>query len=86
MTLHDYVVNYICRGERGGFAAALGDAFCRADSSNQRKLIEAFPNIFDPHHTFLEDESGFTTDTVIATISPASLPVVRRVLDANPDR
>lgn len=46
MTLHDYVVNYICRGARGGFAASLGDAFCKADKTNQRKLVFAFPDIF----------------------------------------
>lgn len=46
MSLTDYVIHYLCRGSRGHFAAALGDAWCRADSGNQAKLLAAFSNIF----------------------------------------
>jgi hypothetical protein len=34
------------KGEYGGFAAAIGDAATRADSTNLRRLAAAFPELF----------------------------------------
>lgn len=37
----------LCDGTRGGFMAALGTAYCRADSHNRAILEEAFEHVFD---------------------------------------
>jgi hypothetical protein len=34
------------RGTRGGFAAHIGDAYCKADKRNARRLVAAFPELF----------------------------------------
>lgn len=36
----------LLRGDRGGFAASLADAYLRADSGNRRKIETAFPDLF----------------------------------------
>ena len=46
MTLEIYVIQYLCQGARGGFAAKLAEAWCHADAGNRAKLEAAFPNIF----------------------------------------
>lgn len=46
MTLEAYIHRYLFAGDRGGFAAKLGEAWCHADSGNRAKLEAAFPNIF----------------------------------------
>jgi hypothetical protein len=40
------VHSQLLTGMRGGFAAALGDAWCVADSSNRAKLEATWPNLF----------------------------------------
>ena len=47
MTLEQHVYQYLQEGTRGGFAAALAVAWCRADSGNRAILQTVFPNIFN---------------------------------------
>lgn len=37
----------LSRGLQGGFMASLGDAYCRADSGNRKRLELGFPHVFN---------------------------------------
>lgn len=56
--LERYVQDVLLSGERGGFAAALGEAWCVADSNNRAKLCGAFPAIFTPPADFNQPTVG----------------------------
>ena len=43
---HDIAIE-LSRGNQGGFMAALGDTYCRADSRNRARLELAYPEVFD---------------------------------------
>lgn len=45
-TNHDIAIE-MTSGQRGGFMAALGEAYCLADSNNRAILEEAFEHVFD---------------------------------------
>lgn len=51
---HDQLCNAAANMERygGGFCEALALAFCRADSYNTQRLVDAFPNIFERYYNF----------------------------------
>jgi hypothetical protein len=46
MSISDRIIQAIKNGAKGGFAAKLAEAYQTADHSNQRKIEEAFPDIF----------------------------------------
>ena len=62
MTPHTYRTNYskpqvLCKHRGGGFAAAIAQAFFRADTGNQRILVEAFADLFEK---FNKEETTLT--------------------------
>lgn len=42
----------------GGFEKAIANAFYRADGTNSRRLIEAFPEIFEKNLRFWLEDNG----------------------------
>lgn len=54
--LHDKVCE-MARGSRGGFVAKLAEAWLHADSGNQQKIQQAFPDLFwiEPTYEELHD-------------------------------
>lgn len=45
MTNHDIALSLL-NGRRGGFLAALANAYCVADSGNRKRIESAFPHVF----------------------------------------
>jgi len=48
--LHNAAYNM---GVLGDFAGYIGKAYMQADSRNQRRLLEAFPDLFDQAHEYV---------------------------------
>ena len=42
----------LATGAHGGFAALIGEAYIKADSSNAEKLARAFPELFEKGLSF----------------------------------
>ena len=46
--IENAMINKLQGGSFGSFAAALGDAYEKADLKNRKKLKASFPEVFDP--------------------------------------
>lgn len=46
--INDDYIKTLLRGDRGGFAAKIAEAWCHADSGNRRAVERTFPGIFGP--------------------------------------
>lgn len=53
MTYDDHIQTLL-RGDRGGFAAKLAEAWCHADGGNRAAIKKAFPHIFNPEAAAME--------------------------------
>lgn len=53
--MFDYVKAELASGQRGGFAAAIAEAWFLADSINRAQLEASFPRLFESGHKSIAD-------------------------------